>query len=287
MSGTRRGLAVILGLCVVAIAGSALAANSGSFGDPRGDASSAPDLTDVTIASDDTGTITVRVNLGNGPDQVADGEIDFAVDVDQNPDTGSNYYGTEFAVTLEKLVPKFFGVDTEGEFVEAAAPASFHASFAADVATFVFKGADVGIAPSSGFNVVGVGSSETSVDTAPDIGTINYQLVAGTPALAPGPDTRAPVDYADSSSGTHGKRVDLWYYVADGRAETADLVRVYRGAKVLKTIRIAFADTNPFFGYVANWRVPKKVRGKLRFCVSSVDRAGNKSNVSCARLTIK
>jgi hypothetical protein len=56
---------------------------------------------------------------------------------------------------------------------------------------------------------------------------------------------------------------------------------------VLKTIHIPFDDTNPFLPYVATWRVPKKIRGKLRFCVNSVDRAGNKSNVSCAPLTIK
>jgi hypothetical protein len=81
--------------------------------------------------------------------------------------------------------------------------------------------------------------------------------------------------------------VELWYFVADGRAETADTLRVYRGKKVLKTIRVPFDDTNPFLPYVATWRVPKKIRGKLRFCVTSVDRAGNKSNVSCAPLTIK
>jgi hypothetical protein len=33
--------------------------------------------------------------------------------------------------------------------------------------------------------------------------------------------------------------------------------------------------------------VPKKTKGKLRFCVTSVDRAGNKSNASCAPLTIR
>lgn len=287
MTGTRRGLAAILGLCVASIAGTALAANFGSFSDPRGDVLLAPDLTGVAISSDDAGMITVKINVGNGAAEVANGDVDVLVDVDQNPDTGSLYYGTEFALSLEKLVPRYFGIDTAGEFVEAAAPASFQASFSGDVATFVFKASEVGIGPTSGFNVAGLGASDVSVDGAPDIRTINYQLVAGTPAPVPGPDMRAPVDFAEKSSGTHGRKVDLWYFVADGRAETADTIRVYRGKKVLKTIRIAFDDTNPFLPYVATWRVPKKVRGKLRFCVSSVDRAGNKSNVSCAALTIK
>jgi hypothetical protein len=287
MTGTRRGLVAILGFCAVTIAGTALAANFGSFSDPKGDVFFGPDLTGISISNDDAGTFTVRVNVGNGAAQVASGALDVLLDVDQNPDTGSIYYGTEFAVGFDNLVPKFYGVDTAGEFVEAAAPGSFQASFAGDVATFVFKAADVGIGPTSGFNVVGLGSRDGWVDTAPDIRTINYQLVAGTPALVPGPDTRSPVDLAEKSSGTHGKKVDLWYFVADGRAETADTVRVYRGKKVLKTIRVPFDDTSPFLGYAATWRVPKKVRGNLRFCVSSVDRAGNKSNVSCAPLTIK
>jgi hypothetical protein len=35
------------------------------------------------------------------------------------------------------------------------------------------------------------------------------------------------------------------------------------------------------------WRVPKTVRGKLRFCVSSIDRARNRGKESCAALTIR
>ena len=58
MTGTRRGLVAILGLCVVSIAGTALAANFGSFSDPKGDVSLAPDLTGVAISSDDAGMIT-------------------------------------------------------------------------------------------------------------------------------------------------------------------------------------------------------------------------------------
>ena len=39
--------------------------------------------------------------------------------------------------------------------------------------------------------------------------------------------------------------------------------------------------------YFARWTVPRKMRGKLRFCVASTDRAGNKSVASCAALTVK
>ncbi len=62
---------------------------------------------------------------------------------------------------------------------------------------------------------------------------------------------------------------------------------VYRGRKVLKRISYRLEDTSPFLSYFARWSVPKKVRGKLRFCVSSTDRAGNKGKASCAALTIR
>ena len=73
----------------------------------------------------------------------------------------------------------------------------------------------------------------------------------------------------------------------DGRGETADGFVISKGKKVLKRINLQLADTSPFLPYVVRWNVPKKVKGKLRFCVTSTDRAGNKSNTSCAALTIK
>ncbi len=284
---TRRLLLTVGAACTIAIAGTALAANSGTFQDPKGDALLAPDLTDVAVSSDDAGTITVRISVAGGSASAALGEIGFGVDVDQNPDTGARGYGAEFAMTLEELTPSFFGVDASGEFKEAAKPASFQGSFSGNTATFVFKAADVAIGPQSGFNVFAIGAGFGFADTAPDIRTSNYQLVAGTPALVPGPDTRPPVDTAVKSSAVHGKRTGLPYWAEDGRGETADTLRIYRGANVVKTIQYRLSDTNPFFRYTAAWQVPKKARGKYRFCVSSVDRAGNKSNVSCAPLTIK
>jgi hypothetical protein len=95
------------------------------------------------------------------------------------------------------------------------------------------------------------------------------------------------VDQAIKSTGTHGKVAQLGYLAMDGRGETADSIVVYKGKKVLKRINFQLEDTSPFLPYVAGWKVPKKTKGKLRFCVTSRDRAGNKSNTSCAALTIK
>ncbi len=149
-------------------------------------------------------------------------------------------------------------------------------------------------------------------DQNPDTGSVLYgaefglDLTGGRPAfLRPGPG-----GYLDEASGTFTATMGggvvtftfkasdvgltptsgfdgLSYFSADGRGVTAETIRVFKGKKVLKTFKFGLADTNPFLGYYASWKVPKKVKGKLRFCVQSVDRAGNKSNTSCAALTIK
>ena len=154
--------------------------------------------------------------------------------------------------------------------------------------TFSVKAADLGLAPNGGFNIVAVSTSVVNDgDLAPDFRTFNYQLVAGTPPASLGPDRRAPLDRAFASHGVHGKVVELAYAAQDGRGVTADTLRVYRRGRLLRTIRISLDDANPFYVYDARWRVPRTVRGKLRFCVQSVDAAGNKSNVSCAPLVIR
>ena len=287
--GSRRGLLlIVVAVCAAALAGTALAANSGGFRDAEGDtALLAPDLSAVSISNDDTGTITIKVDLAAGGVGAALGEIAVAVDADQNPETGAYYYGAEFALSLDALKPTFYRAAASGDFGEAPAPPSFQARFDPPAVTFTVKASDVGLAPNAGFNVAVVGVGLGLADTAPDIRTFNYEQIAGTAAVVPGPDTRAPFDQAVKSTGTHGKRAELVFSASDGRGETAETFVIYKGKKVLKTIRLPLADTNPFFSYSVTWRVPKKVRGKLRFCVSSVDRAGNKSNNSCAPLTIK
>ncbi len=173
----------------------------------------------------------------------------------------------------------------DGSYSKATSPASYQASFAGGVATFTFKAADFGV--TSGFNLYAVGYDRNWIDTAPDIRGVNYQLVGGTAPPALQPDHRAPVDQALKSVGVHGKTAELYYFASDGRGETADTIVVSRGKKVLKRINFRLEDTNPFLPYFARWKVPKKVKGKLRFCVTSMDRAGNKSSASCAALTIK
>lgn len=280
---TRRALAVGVAGALV-FAGAAFAANTGSFADVAGDSGTAPDVTGVAIANDDAGVVTVKITIGNRTAIGASDGVGVGIDADENPDTGTVFYGTEYELDLEGGVARFYRASANGFYEEAPLPASFTATFSGNVVTVTFKPSELGTMP--GFNVYAIGFDNVELDSAPDIRMVNYQLVGGTQAPPLSPDHRAPVDTAIRSSGKHGQIVSLYYFASDGRAETSDAIVVYKGKKVVKRINYRLADTNPFLPYVARWKVPKKTKGNLRFCVTSADRAGNKSNVSCAALKI-
>jgi hypothetical protein len=268
-----------------ALAGVAVAANTNSFLDPGADSGSAPDITGVAIASDDAGVVTVKVTLANRQLPAANDDFAVGIDTDQNPDTGSVFYGAEYELDLDRGTILVLRDAPDGYYTEAIAPASLRIVFSAGTATFSFKASELGI--TSGFNLYTIGFDRQNIDTAPDIRTVNYQLAGGTTAPLLGRDTRAPKTEALKSKGVHGKVAQLDYYAADGRGETSETIVVYKGKRVLKRINYLMEDTSPFLSYFARWSVPKKTRGKLRFCVTSTDRAGNKSKATCAALTIK
>ncbi len=296
-SKSPRSRRIVLPLCVVAalvVAGVAGAANTDVYTDRPGDVKLAPDITSVHVSNDDTGTIVIQTTYGN--DAVTPGvpgeQLGVALDLDENPDTGTVYYGTDVAFALDfglSGTTLKFSRAAGSEFKPAAPPPSLKGTFdeATGSVTFTVKAADLGLAPDRGFNFVAVSESLLAGDLAPDLRTYNYQQVGGTPQPPLGPDTRAPVDRAYASRGVHGKIARLEYSAQDGRAMTADTIRVYRGGRVVRTSRIALSDANPFFMYGARWHVPRAVRGRLRFCVQSVDAAGNKSNLSCAPLVVR
>jgi hypothetical protein len=278
--------ALVVGAVLAAVCtGVALAANTGAFADPTGDSAAGPDVSGVTVSNDDAGNVTIAVTLANRSSFGATDGVGVGIDADQNPDTGMVFYGVEYEIDLEGSVLKFYRSDAQGLYDETAPPASAHASFSGGVVTMTFKPSELGV--TSGFNVYAVGFSPGGIDAAPDIRTVNHQLVSGTPQPPLAVDRRPPIDAALKSTGVHGKVAELVYFAADGRGETSDAIVVYKGKKVVKRFNFALADTNPLFTYVARWKVPKKTKGKLRFCVTSKDRAGNKSNTSCAALTIK
>ena len=280
-------------LLVTGVAG---AANSASFSDPARDVRLAADITNVAVSNDDAGTITIRLAFGGGgvTPGLPSEQLGVALDLDQNPDTGTVYYGTEVAFGLGfGLGGKTlnFARAAGPEFATAPPPPSLQGTIDGETGavTFTVKAADLGLAPNGGFNLVAISTSSVTGDgdLAPDLRTFNYQSVPGTPPPALPADTRAPVDHALASRGVHGKVARLDYSAQDGRAVTADTVRVYRRTRLLRAIWVRLGEANPFFDYYANWHVPRTVHGRLRFCVQSVDATGNKSNLSCAPLVIR
>ena len=171
--------------------GVALAANTASFADPSGDADRSPDVTAVAITSDDAGTVAVKLTIANRSAFSADDVAGFGLDVDQNPDTGSYYYGAEYELDLLGAEATVLKSAPDGGFTQVAAPASFRATFAGGTATLTFRPSDFGV--TSGFNLYAIGLDRDWIDVAPDIRTVNYQLVAGTAPPLLSPDRRAPV----------------------------------------------------------------------------------------------
>jgi hypothetical protein len=281
---TWRALAVV-GVGALVFTGAALAANSRSFADAGGDSANSPDLTSVAISNDDAGIVTVKLAIGNRSTLVAGEGVAIGIDTDQNPDTGSVFYGAEWELDLEGTSATAYQATQDGSYTQVPVPASYQAGMTGGVATLTFKASDLGV--TSGFNLHALAFDNNWLDAAPDIRAVNYQLASTTTPPALQPDHRAPIDQAFRSTGTHGKFAELGYLAMDGRGETADAFVIHKGKKVIKRISLPLADTSPFLPYVVRWKVPKKTKGKLRFCVSSKDRAGNKSNSSCASLTIK
>jgi hypothetical protein len=276
--------AVVVGSIAVGVAA---AANSVTLADDPNDNPLGPDISSVAVSSDDAGTVTVKVTAPNRLNLAAGDELGVDLDVDQNPETGTVFYGTDVTIEFDRGVLRYLVAAPSGYFQEGARPASVTGTLDAAGATFTFKAADVGIV--SGFNLaVDTFSHLTAgTDTAPEIRTINYQLVPGAQPPAVGPDARRPIDTALPARGRRGTAIRLDYYAQDNSGQTSDTVRVYRRRRVIKTIRYRLQDTNPFLVYYAPWKPSKKAKGKYRFCVSSVDGAANKSNTDCAAITLR
>jgi hypothetical protein len=275
----------VAALFLVGVAG---ATSSASFPDRVGDAGSSLDITRLDI-SEEGGDLTFQITVAGRHDwDLGRAEALVALDIDQNPDTGSAFYGTEVEIAFaaepfdraEAVLLRAHGWD----FRRVTPPEGWEWGFGDNILQFFARRADLGLAPNAGFNVVAAAVGPHT-DTAPDIRTFNYQPVPGTLPPNPGPDTRAPHVIAYGAGAVHGKPVRLRYWVLDGRGTTREIIRIFRGDRLLKTIRTRLADSNPFHLSHLAWRIPSNVRGRLRFSVRSFDAAGNKSRLSWASLT--
>jgi hypothetical protein len=272
------------------LAGVSGAASSLSFPDRVGDAGSSLDITGLDV-SNEQGSLTFRVTVAGQHDwDVGRAEVLVALDLDQNPDTGSAFYGTEYEIAFEAEPydrAEAVLLHADGwDFRRVSPPEGWGWGFSPSFLEFFVRPSDLGLDPNAGFNVVAAAIGPHT-DTAPDIRTFNYQPVAGTPPPSLGPDRRAPHVVAYSSKAVHGKVAKLGFWALDGRGATAETVRIYRGARLLKTIRRPLVDSNPFVVSHLDWRVPGNLRGRVRFTIRAVDAAGNRSSLSSARLLVR
>lgn len=296
-------LTAAVAVCAVTAAllvGAAGADSTISFSDPNGDGGSSTDINAVEISTSAgfpgfSGGIefwaTVKPDSSWCRAEGGDVPLLVAVDTDQNPDTGSAFYGTEVEFAFEPSGQARAG---EGIFLRAhgwdfrrvAFPDGFGWGCGPTGGGYGAALAALGLSPTSGFNVV-VATQGPRVDTAPDIGTFDYQPVPGTKPPALGPDRRAPHVVAYAASAVHGRVAKLTYWTLDGRGKTADTIRIYRGTHLLKTIRRPLRNSNPFLVSHVTWRVPRTVHGRLRVSVRSADAAGNTSPLRWARLVVR
>ena len=268
-------------------------APNATFTDPTGDAGSSLDITKVDVTEARAvgelpgGYINFEVTVAGAVNSAEDGPL-VALDLDQNPDTGSAFYGTEVEIALvgsgngeaEPVLYRAHGWDFKG-----GSGAGVSWSVGPHTVGFGIKRSALGLKPNAGLNIVAA-SVASHADTAPDIGTFNYQPVAGTQPPPLGRDRRAPKVFAYDSDGVHGKAAKLEYWVLEGRGKTRQVIRIFRGRRLLKTIWTPLADANPFDVTDTMWQVPQNVHGRLRFSVRSVDAAGNRSSLSRATLAV-
>jgi hypothetical protein len=278
----------LVALCLAGIAG---ADTSTVLTDPAGDGGSGVDITRLEIESyDQQGGLTfwIRVNGFFACSSDGDGEPAMvALDLDQNPDTGSAYYGTEVAFAPAGPVgdPQLLradGWDLRG----ARNQLGLGGGCGPGTGIYSIDLSKLGLEEGAGFNVV-VAALGSAGDTAPDVGTFNYQQVPGAKPPPLGRDRRAPHVSAFASVGVHGKRATLRYWALDGRGKTREIVRIFRGERLLRTVWTPLHNTNPFRTAQLDWKVPQGIRGKLRFSVRSIDAAGNRSNRAWASLDVR
>lgn len=283
----RALLAALVGALVpVGLAG---ADNSGGLLDTVGDAGSSVDITRVEIESSDYGWLSFKISVEGFFTCSSDGDGEpalVALDLDENPDTGSAFYGTEVELAPDSIGDAHLYRAHDWDFRGVPGSSGLGGGCGRGVGYYSIETAQLGLEPGDGFNVV-VAAIGPKVDTAPDLQTFNYQQVPGTKPPALGRDRRAPHVMAYASSGAQGRRAALRYWTLDGRARTREVVRVFQGTRLLRTIWTPLHDSNPFHISHLALQVPQHVRGKLRFSVRSIDAAGNRSALASAALVVR
>jgi subtilisin family serine protease len=106
------------------------------------------------------------------------------------------------------------------------------------------------------------------------------------PSVAVSADRRKPNTRALPSRGARGHVVKLYSRLFDNSGQLKLREQVKRNGVVIKTLSTGFVSTPKAETSFVNWRAPLRLTGTITHCVRGVDRTGNVSAVSCARVTL-
>lgn len=100
-------------------------------------------------------------------------------------------------------------------------------------------------------------------------------------------DTIPPKAKAIVSKGKRGGQIKLYSQASDDSGEVRLIESIRRRTRTLQRLQTGFTRTKAGTTYYLVWKAPASiVPGTLAHCVQAFDRTGNKSTVSCAKLTI-
>ncbi len=125
--------------------------------------------------------------------------------------------------------------------------------------------------------------------SARDIGTpgADNATGAGELQLPKPPDLVAPTSRAIAVTGHAGKMVKLLFSAADDEGTLGVVEQVKRNGHVIATLEKSNIHAASARTFSIGWKSPGKPKGVFQHCVVAEDVAGNKSAVSCAKISLK
>ena len=126
--------------------------------------------------------------------------------------------------------------------------------------------------------------------SARDLGATGLDSVygAGELQLPKPPDVVAPTATALASTGRKGRALKLLSTVADDSGEVSVVELVKFGGKTIARIQgNGFVSASSPRTIAVVWKVAANAKGVYQHCVRAIDRAGNSSLISCAKVVVK
>ncbi|HEY8627921.1 MAG TPA: hypothetical protein VIL56_06370 [Gaiellaceae bacterium] len=254
----KRGLlAVAAALVLLVAAGSAGA--TGTYLDAGGDSGSAPDITQVSVASDATGTLVFRISAKLT--QGAEVTTLLLLDTDLNPATGApGTLDADYVFEISELDNTYdFGRWNGSDWDDSIPYATVQVSTGPAGATITMNRSELGDA--SGFNfwarTIDGSYGPGKYDDAPDDGAWNYMLAAG------GPDIQSVLVTTVPAAGPKvGKQftltpVGLRLPPNGATISILPIPDSYTCRAVLRGVALQGTGTGG-----CTWRIPKKARGR-------------------------